>query len=45
MYGYIRRLLPSPWAEVFQAVFFVMLIAGILMASVVPSADFQYGQH
>ncbi len=44
MYGYIRLFLPKPWAEVVQALFFVLLIIGILVASIAPSADFNYGQ-
>jgi hypothetical protein len=45
MYGYFLRVLPAPWADLAHATFLVLLIIGILGASIVPSAEFGYGQH
>jgi hypothetical protein len=45
MYGYIRRVLPSPWAEIVLAAWFAAIAAGILLLGVEPSGEFNYGRY
>lgn len=45
MYGYIARYVPSPYAEVVTAIWFLVLIVAIVFCSTEPSADFRYGRY
>lgn len=45
MYGYIRRVLPSPWAEIVLAACFASIAAGVLLLGAQPSGEFNYGRY
>jgi LPS O-antigen subunit length determinant protein (WzzB/FepE family) len=45
MYGYFRRLFPSPWAEIVTALWFTAIAVGVLLLAVQPSGEFNYGRY
>jgi hypothetical protein len=42
MYGFLKRYLPSPLADVLMAMWYVLLILAVLYCSFEPRAEFQY---
>ncbi|HEX2278014.1 MAG TPA: hypothetical protein VHN13_12910 [Candidatus Tectomicrobia bacterium] len=42
MYGFLKRHLPNPVADVLMAVWYVLLILAVLYCAFEPRAEFQY---
>ena len=42
MYGFLKRRLPTPLADVLMAVWYVLLILAVLYCAFEPQAEFQY---
>jgi hypothetical protein len=42
MYGFLKRYLPGPLADVLMALWYVALILAVLYCAFEPQAEFQY---